>query len=244
MKSKWMLAVLAVGLLAAVAALAADAPRKAPAQPAHPGAAMHDGAPGDLDAAHPDFEGDDDDLFAMGGRGRGPMGGRGRGPGMGRGPGGEGCDDACGMGPGGGRGMGMGRGMGRGMGMGPGGMAGMFAGLDLSDAQRDKLRDLHQRQARKGVQARADLALARMDLHELMQADKPDAAAINAQIDKLARLQAEQRKAQVATLLEARSLLTPEQQKQLRERHLRGPGMGMRGGARPPQAPEDGAKRK
>lgn len=138
----------------------------------------------------------------------------------------------------------MGRGMGRGMGMGPGGMAGMFAGLDLSDSQREKLRDLHQRQARKGVQARADLELARLDLHELMQADRPDAAALNAQIDKLARLQAEQRKAQVATLLEARSLLTPEQQKQLRERRLRGPGMGP-GGMHHPGAPvEGGAKQK
>jgi len=121
-------------------------------------------------------------------------------------------------------------------------MAGAFAGLDLSDAQRDKLRDIHQRQARRGVQARADLQLARMDLHELMQADKPDPAAINAQIDKLARLQAEQRKAHVAAFLEARALLTPEQQKQLRAGH--GPGMGAGPhGMRHPGAPQGDAKK-
>ena len=235
MKAKWMLALLALaGLLAAAAVMAADAPRKAPAQPA---AAIQDGGHGDFDPAHPDFEGDDDDLFATGMRGdHGP--GRGHG-----GPGGPGCGENCGMGHGGGRGMGH-MGMGPGGAGGPGHMAGLFAGLDLSDAQREKLRDLHQRQARKGVQARADLELARMDLHELMQADKPDGAAINAQIDKLARLQSEQRKAQVATLLEARSLLTPEQQKQLRERHLRGPGMGPRGPHHPGAPGEGGAKQK
>ena len=88
--------------------------------------------------------------------------------------------------------------------------------LDLSDAQREKLRELHETQSRKMVQRRADMQLARMDLHKLLRAEKPDPSAINAQIDRMSRLHAETMKAQVATHLQARAVLTPEQFKQLR----------------------------
>ena len=64
------------------------------------------------------------------------------------------------------------------------GLAMRFAALDLSDQQRDKLRDIHEQAARKSVQRRADMQLARMDLQKLMRADTPSASAINTQIDK------------------------------------------------------------
>jgi Spy/CpxP family protein refolding chaperone len=116
-----------------------------------------------------------------------------------------------------------------GMGMRRGGMGGrpMFnrggpmmmrlklAQLDLSDAQRSKLRDLHEAHARRAVQRRADMQLARMDLRKLMRADKPDAGAVNAQIDKLARLHADGLKAAFEVRMQARAVLTPEQIKQL-----------------------------
>jgi Spy/CpxP family protein refolding chaperone len=100
------------------------------------------------------------------------------------------------------------------------GLAMRFEALDLTDAQRDKLRDLHEAAARKSVQRRADMQLARMDLHKLMRAEAPSASAVNAQIDKLVRLQADGMKAHFDTFMQARAVLTPEQQKKLRS----GPG--------------------
>jgi len=124
-------------------------------------------------------------------------------------------------GPGGGMGPGMG--MRRGWPGGPmarrgGGMAMRLrlAQLDLSDAQRAKLRDLHEAHARKAIQRRADMQLARLDLHRLMSADRPDPGAVNAQIDKLARLHADGLKAAFDMRMQARAVLTPEQLKQLR----------------------------
>jgi Spy/CpxP family protein refolding chaperone len=141
---------------------------------------------------------------------------------------GEACGPMCG---GMGRGMGAGRGpraMGDGMGMGPG--PGMFAhmtrALDLSDTQREKLAAIHERQQRRDIQARADLQIARLDLRKAMSAEKPDGFAINTQIDRAAKLRSDMAKAHVASLLEARALLTPEQQKQMREMHMKGPGAG------------------
>ncbi len=96
--------------------------------------------------------------------------------------------------------------------------------LHLTDEQRTKMRDIHERQMRRGIQGWADLQLARMDMHKLMRADQPQTAAINAQIDKMARMRADQAKARVASRLEARAVLTPEQQKQMREMRMH-PGM-------------------
>ena len=167
---------------------------------------------GPMDAGADMVEGADDldsDLFAV------LMGG------------GEPAGDDHGHGGDGGmrmHGGGMGH-MGGGM---PGGnFHGMMASLDLTDAQRAKLEAIHDRQARKGIQSRADLQLAGLDLHKLMRADKPDQRQIDTQIDRMASLRATQQKSAIASLLEARAVLTPEQQAKLKEQHMRGArGMG------------------
>ena len=94
-----------------------------------------------------------------------------------------------------------------------------LAQLDLSEAQRGKLRDMHEASARKAVQRRADLELARLDLAKLMRAGKPDAGAVNAQIDRLARLRADGLKAAFEMRMQARGVLTPEQLQKLRGRN-------------------------
>jgi len=103
------------------------------------------------------------------------------------------------------------------------GMAMRFARLDLTEAQRAKLRDIHDTAARKSVQRRADMQIARMDLRRLMTSETPSASSVNAQIDKLVRLQSDGMKARFDTFMQARAVLTPEQLKQLRE-PPRGPG--------------------
>lgn len=110
--------------------------------------------------------------------------------------------------------------MGR-MGMG----RGMFAEeLKLTDAQRTRMAEIRDRQARKGIQARADLQIAALDLHKLMAADSPSKTSLDAQVDRIARLRADMQKSRIASMLEMRSLLTADQQARLRElRRDRGP---------------------
>jgi len=115
--------------------------------------------------------------------------------------------------------------------------------LHLTDEQRTRIRDLHERQMRRGIQARADLQLARMDLHKLMRAPRPELTAINSQIDRMARMRADLAKSRVATMMESRAVLTPEQQKQMREMRMHpgampGGGAGGRGEMRIEDAPD------
>jgi Spy/CpxP family protein refolding chaperone len=125
----------------------------------------------------------------------------------------------CGMKGGMGKGMpgcGMKGGMdmegcGPGMGAGHGPM--MLKGLDLTAEQQKKVAVIHEKQARIMVQAQADVRIAEMDMQQLMRAETPDKAKIDAQIDKLAQLRAGIQKSRTATQLEVRSLLTPEQLK-------------------------------
>jgi Spy/CpxP family protein refolding chaperone len=131
------------------------------------------------------------------------------------------------MGGGGGGAMGMRHGMGRGAHMMRRGGFGprLARELDLTAEQREKMKAAHERQERKAIQARADIQLARLDLRKLMDADKPDSKAIDAQIDRIAGIRAGLAKSRMATMLEFRATLTPEQQKKLRELRERGPEM-------------------
>lgn len=138
------------------------------------------------------------------------------------------------MGPGAmGRGRGMGRGMRamrHGLGLGPR----IARELDLTEAQKEKMKAAQERQQRKAIQTRADIQLARLDLRKLMQADKPGQRAIDAQIDRISGLEAGLHKARVATMLEFRASLTADQQKKLKELREQGPqrnGQRPRGGA-------------
>ena len=114
---------------------------------------------------------------------------------------------------------------------GPGRHGGMgmhmrMAKLDLTDAQRTKMRDLHEAAMRKNIQRQADMKIARMDLHKLMRADAPSAQAVNAQIDKMSKLRADGMKAHFETFMLARALLTPEQLKKLNDSPGAGAGPG------------------
>jgi len=89
--------------------------------------------------------------------------------------------------------------------------------LDLTAEQREKIAGIRERQAKKAIHARADIQVAAMDLRRLMRAERPDKVAIERQIDTIARMRADLHKSQVESMLEERSVLTPEQQKKLRE---------------------------
>ncbi|MBI3091639.1 MAG: Spy/CpxP family protein refolding chaperone [Candidatus Tectomicrobia bacterium] len=143
-------------------------------------------------------------------------GGRGYGYGMmGGGMGGPGM-----MGGGsGGRAM-MGGGMGGPGMMGPGMMGGGgFGGLNLTDEQRQALDDLRTSQLTAMTQTRQQLSDAQQALQELLLAETPDQAAIDAAVTEVSRLRTELMRAQInARLRILREILTPEQRTELRER--------------------------
>jgi Spy/CpxP family protein refolding chaperone len=110
----------------------------------------------------------------------------------------------------------------------------MMKQLNLSDDQRKRLADIRDKRQREVIPIESNLKIAGLDFRKLVRADHPDTRAINAQIDRIASLRASMQKSRVAGMLEARSVLTPEQQQMLRDRvggmRMHGPGRhGMRG---------------
>jgi Spy/CpxP family protein refolding chaperone len=135
------------------------------------------------------------------------------------------------MGPGG---MGRGGPGGPGMRRGAGGMGReeLREQLNLTDDQKSKLADIRDRQVRAAIPIEADLRIAGLDLRKLLRAERPNQQAIDAQIDRVAGLRARLQKSHVASMLEARAVLTPAQQKLLREHRGGMMGRGMHGGPR------------
>ena len=89
--------------------------------------------------------------------------------------------------------------------------------LGLNGAQRTKMREAGERQMRRAIQERADLEISRLDLRQLVRADKPDQRAIDAQVDKIAGMRAQLQKERLAMMLEMRSMLTDAQRAKLKE---------------------------
>jgi Spy/CpxP family protein refolding chaperone len=122
--------------------------------------------------------------------------------------------------------------MGRGM---RGGRGDMMARLNLTDRQKEQIKTIREQQQRRMIPLNARLQEANLDLRQLLQADRPNQARIDAAIDQVAGLRADAHKARVASMLEIKGLLTDAQKKQLREQRgsMRGwGGGGGRGGMR------------
>jgi Spy/CpxP family protein refolding chaperone len=105
-----------------------------------------------------------------------------------------------------------------------------FRNLDLSKEQRDKIADLRDKQQRNGIRLRSDLETARLDMRRLLRADKPDRAAINRQVERMASLRSDLEKARIGMMLDVRDVLTPEQREKMRGAMLGEDGEGPEGG--------------
>jgi len=104
--------------------------------------------------------------------------------------------------------------------------------LNLTEQQRNKLREMGVEQQKKAIRLHADIQTKEIELHELMRAANPDRAVINAKIDEIGALKAQTEKDSVAQRLAFEQLLTPEQRQKLRQPRERGPVPGV--GARQP----------
>jgi Spy/CpxP family protein refolding chaperone len=108
--------------------------------------------------------------------------------------------------------------------------------LNLTDQQVDRLHQIAIDSEKSSVKTRADLELRGIELRELLRADNPDHDAVLKKVDEISALRGQMMKQHIETLLTAKSVLTPEQQKKLRsfreDRGFGGPGrmMGHRAG--------------
>ncbi len=102
------------------------------------------------------------------------------------------------------------------------------AELSLTDEQVGRLHKLAVDSEKSSIKTRADLQLHRIELRELLRADNPDRDAIMSKVQEVSDLRGQMAKQHIETMLSARSVLTPEQQKKLRsfreQRGMAGPG--------------------
>lgn len=88
--------------------------------------------------------------------------------------------------------------------------------LSLTDQQTDRLRQIMVDAQKATVKAGAEIAVKRIELRELLRADKPDRDAVMRKVQEVASLRGEMMKQHVDALLAAKSVLTPEQQRKIR----------------------------
>jgi Spy/CpxP family protein refolding chaperone len=98
------------------------------------------------------------------------------------------------------------RGPGRGL-----GVAAMRAELGLSDDQVAQLQKLRSENRSRHIRQRAELRIARGELHDLLRADSVDESAVSAKLKQVTDLQAAATRAQVEHQLAVRRVLSPEQ---------------------------------
>ena len=85
----------------------------------------------------------------------------------------------------------------------------------VTEAQRAKIAGLHDDFMRRTIRLIADLRIAELDLHKVIESDDPDRSAVDAAIDRVGELRTRLHKAHVGELLAVRALLTPAQRAKL-----------------------------
>jgi Spy/CpxP family protein refolding chaperone len=88
--------------------------------------------------------------------------------------------------------------------------------LNLTDQQVGRLHQIAVDAEKSSVKTRADLELRGIELRELLRADNPDHDAVLKKVQEISELRGQMMKQHIESLLTAKSVLTPEQQKKLR----------------------------
>ncbi len=105
--------------------------------------------------------------------------------------------------------------------------------LGLDEKQQEALKALRSKTMKEMAKKRADMAVAGIELRDLLDKEPVDMKAVEAAAKKKASIQTEMFLAHVKAHEEMKSILTPEQKKKLKEmmESDQGPGCGMMGGA-------------
>lgn len=89
--------------------------------------------------------------------------------------------------------------------------------LGLDSKQIKKIDDLTYRADREKLDIRHEIEKNRLDLEQLMSADKPNEAAIFSKLEKISALELKLKKNRVGLMLKVKAILTPEQWEKLQE---------------------------
>ena len=98
-------------------------------------------------------------------------------------------------------------------GPGMGGRMGPMDELNLTDQQKKQVEQIHDEAMRQGIDRRAEIAKARVDLRQLVRADKPDQSAIEKKMKEIGTLRSAAQSHRLNTWFSVNKLLNTEQQK-------------------------------
>jgi len=85
--------------------------------------------------------------------------------------------------------------------------------LNLTDAQKTQIEKIHTEAMQQGIDRRAEIAKARVDLGQMLKADKPDQSAIEKKMDAIAGMRSDGEKHRLQTWFTINKQLNTEQQK-------------------------------
>ena len=88
--------------------------------------------------------------------------------------------------------------------------------LDLNEEQRAKARMLWHTQRKQAIRLEADIAIAAIDLHELLETEPVNLPKAKELVQAMAARRADLHYGQIVLMQDIRKLLTPEQQKKFR----------------------------
>lgn len=89
----------------------------------------------------------------------------------------------------------------------------MLDELNLSEAQRKQVEQIHNDAMKQGIDRRAELSKAMVDLRQLARADRPDQAAMAGKIKQIESLRTTMSTHRLDTWFAINKILNPEQQK-------------------------------
>ena len=89
--------------------------------------------------------------------------------------------------------------------------------VNLTNDQVGQLREIVTDVEKANIQTRAQMQVDGIDLRQLLQADKPDQAAVMKKVQEISELRGQMMKYNVQALLKAKALLSPEQQERVRQ---------------------------
>lgn len=91
------------------------------------------------------------------------------------------------------------------------------ARINLTDDQASRLRQIVVNTEKSAIETRAKIAVDGLELREMLRSEHPDQDAVMKKVDQISTLRGQMMKDGVQAILEAKTVLTPQQQEQLRE---------------------------
>lgn len=91
------------------------------------------------------------------------------------------------------------------------------ARVNLTDNQVTRLRQIVTNAEKSNIQTRAQMRIDGIDLRQMLEAEKPDQDAVLKKVQQISELRGQMMKNNVQALLEAKTVLTPEQQEKIRQ---------------------------